>query len=132
MVRLFACVLLLSTGSALAGDPSPEVGAGLFADHCASCHGAEATGGGPLAVTMGIAAPDLTGLAAAAGGFPLVRVVEVIEGRAPVPGHGTAMPAFGPLMTGEDAVLDGPGGEPVRADLGILSLAAWLEGVQRP
>jgi mono/diheme cytochrome c family protein len=132
MVRLFACVLLLSAGPVLAGDPSPEAGAVLFADHCAVCHGADGTGGGPLAVTMGIAAPDLTGLTAAAGAFPLIRVVEVIEGRAPVPGHGTAMPAFGPLMTGEDAVVDGPGGEPVRADLGILSLAAWLESVQRP
>jgi hypothetical protein len=81
---------------------------------------------------MGIAVPDLTGLAvAAAGVFPLVRVVEVIEGRAPVPGHGTAMPAFGPLMTGEDGVVDGPGGDPVRADVGILSLVAWLESVQR-
>ncbi len=132
MVRLIACVLLLSAAPALAGDPSPEVGAGLFADHCASCHGVDATGGGRLAVTMGIAVPDLTGMAVAAGEFPLVRVVEVVEGRAPVPGHGTAMPAFGPLMTGEDGVVDGPGGEPVRADLGILSLVAWLESVQQP
>lgn len=131
MVRLIACLLLLSTGPALAGDPSPEAGAALFADHCAACHGADGTGAGPLAVTMGIAVPDLTGLAAAAGAFPLVRVVEVIEGRAPVPGHGTAMPAFGPLMTGEDGVVDGPGGDPVRADVGILSLVAWLESVQR-
>jgi len=131
MVRGLTMLLCLAVGPAFADGVSVETGAALFADQCAGCHGADATGGGPFAVAQGIRTPDLTGLAAQAGAFPLVRVVEVIEGRAPVPGHGTAMPAFGPLMTGRDAVVDGPGGDPVRADTGILSLAAWLESIQR-
>lgn len=131
MIRGLTLLLTLAAGPAFADGVSAEAGAALFADHCAGCHGTDATGGGPFALAQGIRAPDLTGLAARAGAFPLVRVVEVIEGRAPLPGHGTAMPAFGPLMTGSDGVVDGPGGDPVRADTGILSLAAWLAQVQR-
>jgi mono/diheme cytochrome c family protein len=132
MIRRLVLVLCLVPGVAGAADVSATQGAALFAGHCAGCHGAEATGDGPLARTMGIVAPDLTGLAARAGGsFPLPRVVAVILGQAPVPAHGTVMPAFGPLMTGTDAVVDGPGGDPVQADAGILSLAVWLESVQR-
>jgi mono/diheme cytochrome c family protein len=136
MIRACCLVLCLAAWPALADDALADVsadrGAALFADHCAGCHGAGAVGDGALARTLGLAAPDLTGLATRAGGvFPLPRVVEVIEGRAPLPGHGTAMPAFGPMMTGVDAVVDGPGGDPVRADAGILSLAAWLASVQR-
>jgi mono/diheme cytochrome c family protein len=136
MIRGLSVVLCLAALPALADDAvirvSADRGAALFADHCTECHGADATGDGALARTLGLSAPDLTGLAARAGGvFPLPRVVEVIEGRAPLPGHGTAMPSFGPLLTGADAVVDGPGGDPVRADAGILSLAAWLASVQR-
>lgn len=79
-------------------DPGKAVlGKHLFRSFCASCHGAEAKGDGSIAEMLRVPPTDLTKLAAENGGeFPFQRSVAVIDGRVPVPGHGTAdMPAWG-------------------------------------
>jgi mono/diheme cytochrome c family protein len=104
------------------GDVSSTRGAALFAQDCAACHGADATGG-----DLG---PDLTGLAAAHGGrFPTMRVMAQIDG---LGRHGDAdavMPEFGARGMGDTVVVEADGlGTPVPVDL--LALATFLEGVQ--
>lgn len=75
--------------------PSPsggeaESGTRLFLAACASCHGVDARGDGPVAPHLREPVPDLTSLAARHGGlFPRQYVLDVIVGRQELPAHGT-------------------------------------------
>lgn len=76
---------------------------------CASCHGIDARGDGPVASTRKARPPDLTHLARANGGvFPRERVIAAVTGTTPIAAHGTAeMPVwrqrFGPTASGATA-----------------------------
>ena len=77
-------------------------GDNLFRAYCASCHGIEAKGNGPLAGWLKVHPSDLTRIAARNGGkFPLERVDRIISGEEALPsGHGTrAMPVWGPVFS---------------------------------
>jgi mono/diheme cytochrome c family protein len=73
-----------------------EAGRYLFLTHCASCHGADARGAGPVASELRRIPPSLTSVAGRSGGvFPSERVRAIIDGR-DVPSHGTReMPVWG-------------------------------------
>ena len=77
-------------------------GDNLYRTYCASCHGEDAKGNGPMAAWMKIPPPDLTRIAARNGGkFPLERVDRIISGEEPLPsGHGTReMPVWGSVFS---------------------------------
>ena len=77
-------------------------GDNLYKTYCASCHGEDAKGNGPMAVWLKVEPADLTRIAARNGGnFPLARVDRIISGQEPLPsGHGTrAMPIWGPVFS---------------------------------
>lgn len=69
----------------------------LYRLHCASCHGKEGHGDGPVAAVLTVRPPDLTRLASRAGGeFPTEAVRSAIDGRTEVRGHGSReMPVWG-------------------------------------
>jgi mono/diheme cytochrome c family protein len=119
------CVGSVMASAALAQDA--DIGASLYGDYCAACHGASGKGDGDMANVMTIAAPDLTGLAAANDGqFPMLKVIHVIDGRTGVRAHGGPMPVFGRSFMHDS---DGYGG--VLETRGrILSLALYLETIQ--
>ena len=73
-----------------------DLGARLFATHCATCHGSNAKGNGPLAASLRHAPPDLTKYTSRNGGvFPAERVRRIIDGR-DVASHGDReMPVWG-------------------------------------
>ncbi len=74
----------------------------LYQVYCASCHGDDAKGHGPMAVWLKVPPSDLTRIAARNGGeFPLAQVDRIISGEAAVlSGHGTrAMPIWGPVFS---------------------------------
>jgi mono/diheme cytochrome c family protein len=82
------------------GEPNPmlvEVGGRAFATHCASCHGADGKGAGPVAAALRTPPADLTRIAARRGGdFPADEIAEWIDGRMASPAHGTReMPVWG-------------------------------------
>lgn len=111
--------------------PDPQLGAAVFADACAGCHGEEGRGDGPVAAMLTLAVPDLTGLSARAGGvFPWLRVVHVIDGRNALRAHGGAMPVFGGILTGDPVLADAPDGTPVETGARVLALVDWLRTVQ--
>ncbi len=85
----------LASTMAEAGSPDTE-GAALFREHCASCHGATATGNGPMTPALRHAPTDLTQLARNNGGvFPAARVRRIVEGH-DVESHGDRdMPVWG-------------------------------------
>ncbi|HET7607146.1 MAG TPA: cytochrome c [Gammaproteobacteria bacterium] len=69
----------------------------LFDRFCASCHGAQARGDGPVSRSLNVAVPDLTRIAARYGEFPTAVIRDVIDGRGiDMRAHGTReMPVWG-------------------------------------
>ena len=72
----------------------------LFRVYCATCHGSDAKGGGPMASSLKTTVPDLTVLARKnQGQFPTQRVRKVIAGDQLPPSHGSGeMPVWGPIF----------------------------------
>lgn len=92
-----------------ASSPAPrasETGRDLFVRYCASCHGAEGTGDGPVASSLATPPADLTTLARRAGGrFDENAVMSTIDGRREIAAHGQReMPVWGTVFMGEHAV----------------------------
>lgn len=111
-VAVIAFVLVTAIGAALLQAQAPGAqeqplivsirGDNLFGAYCASCHGSNAKGDGPMAAWLKVRPSDLTRIAAHNGGkFPLERVDRIISGDEPLPsGHGTrAMPVWGPVFS---------------------------------
>lgn len=103
-------------------------GDNLYKSYCASCHGDDGKGKGPMSAWLKTQTPDLTRIAARNGGsFPLARVGRIISGEEGLPsGHGTrAMPIWGPVFS--QVTRDQDLGR-VRID----NLARYLRDIQRP
>ncbi len=108
-----------------------QSGAQLFGFHCASCHGVEARGDGPLGDMLTIRPPDLTGLSERNGGvFPLERVLSRVDGTTEVRAHGGPMPIFGFILDGPVEVVAAPDGSDVAAPEALIDIASWLMSVQ--
>lgn len=80
-----------------AGLATSDIGKDEFESKCATCHGMSGKGDGPQAQFLPKKPADLTILAQKNGGvFPITRVLEVIDGRLEVAGHGPRlMPVWG-------------------------------------
>ncbi|WP_170422788.1 c-type cytochrome [Ruegeria arenilitoris] len=107
-----------------------ETGAELYQHYCATCHGIEATGHGPMAGVLVIQPTDLTQLAAEDGVFPTARVVARIDGRDPLVSHGSPMPVYGPYFEGQDTSMKTPDGQPILTSQPIVDLVAYLQTLQ--
>lgn len=102
-------------------------GDALYRAWCATCHGADGKGVGPMTKWLTITSPDLTRISARNGGkFPLVRVQKIIAGEGDATrGHGTReMPVWGPIFSqvGRDQDL---------RLMRVYSLAKYLESIQQ-
>ncbi len=108
-----------------------ENGAELYRVHCATCHGIEAQGQGPMAGVLVIKPADLTGLEAGDDGvFPTERVVKRIDGRDPLLSHGSPMPVYGFFFEGQDTAVKAPTGQPILTSKPIIDLLAYLQSIQ--
>lgn len=89
----------------------------LFASYCASCHGVDARGAGPVASSLKNRPPDLTKIQAKAGKFPAEEIHKKISGEGDLPVHGKKeMPVWGMIFNRSD----------------INSLVKFLESIQKP
>lgn len=81
-----------------------DLGARLYFNHCAACHGQDGEGGGPVATTINLAMPNLRSLAMRNGGaFPAPAVTAYIDGRNMVAAHGERqMPIWGEVFRGAE------------------------------
>lgn len=103
IVRLSVMLTLLSFGGAAAAqsfgvfDLEDLSGPELYQRFCASCHGDEARGDGPVASSLAVPVPDLTRIAERGDGtFPADRVRQFVDGRIDVMAHGPrTMPVWG-------------------------------------
>ena len=77
-----------------------QAGGELFASYCASCHGRDARGKGPVASALTVPPADLTRIAARRGGrFEASEVAAYIDGRTDVLAHGRReMPVWGRIF----------------------------------
>lgn len=116
-LRSTSCLLALAVATVVALLPWPALaqqklgappGKGSFTRYCASCHGVDGKGNGPMAPLLTTKLTDLTQLAKKNNGtFPALRVARIIDGREPIAGHGPAdMPVYGERFGGVEA----PGG----------------------
>lgn len=129
-MRPILCILAMLAGTAAAADGDPDRGAELFARNCAVCHGADATGDGPMTQILSITPADLTRLASD-NGYDLAEITRRIDGRDVILAHGGPMPLFGHILGGESAVVDGADGAPVFTTQAVLDIATWLVTIQR-
>lgn len=136
---VLSVALILALGGALSalaqttGRQNPPLvirsltGRDLFAFYCATCHGRDGTGNGPVANALKVPPPDLTLLARRSGGaFPRQRVESFVtnDGDARTTSHGTAeMPVWGPVFRGLDP-------SDTLAKIRIANVVTYLESIQ--
>jgi mono/diheme cytochrome c family protein len=107
--------------------PQAVSGRELFDFYCASCHGRDAKGSGPVAAALKTPPADLTQLALRNDGFfPRARVEAFVAGGDAVAAHGTVqMPVWGPVFRALGASDSG-------ARMRIANIVAYIETLQQP
>ncbi len=82
---------------------NPSSGAAMYRAYCASCHGANGSGNGPVASTLKHGAPDITLLAKNNGGrFPSEHVEQILGMNPGAEAHGSKeMPVWGNVFRTE-------------------------------
>lgn len=108
---LLSCYALIALGALAVAQKSNIVtvpapltsatsGKEMYMAYCASCHGWEGKGNGPVAGALKTPPTDLTLLSERNHRrFPTAQVVNVITGSAGVPAHGSKeMPVWGPIF----------------------------------
>ena len=94
----WSIIAALAAGFAAAAQAEDvDVGKAEFQSSCASCHGTDAKGKGPVSTQLKTPPPDLTMLARNNNGvFPANVIYETIHGSKTIAAHGTSeMPVWG-------------------------------------
>lgn len=126
MLSVITLLMLPVVGGSAAGQDQGfiEKGRRLFFKHCAPCHGAEATGHGPVAPQLKKQPADLTVVQKRGEKFPIYKVMTFIDGERVVPAHGTReMPIWGRVFRRRE------GEALARSD--IYALAKYIESIQK-
>ncbi len=102
----------------------------LFRVHCMSCHGPEGRGDGAMREVLTVSPTDLTTIAKRnKGSFPAHLVMEIIDGRRPLPAHGAReMPVWGITFQ----TLDLDTNQELEVEHRIRDLVHYLESIQEP
>jgi mono/diheme cytochrome c family protein len=105
--------------------PQAPSGAGLFTQHCASCHGSDLKGAGPFPPPYRTP-PDLTTLARRHGGkFPAAYVAKVLRNGVKLPAHGPAeMPVWGSDFESKDKL------DKAEVEVRIKALSNYIKSLQ--
>ena len=126
---LVLVVALATTPGARAQSPpvaSSDSGRNLFNFYCASCHGKDGQGGGPMAAALKVAPPNLTLLTRKYGGaFPSAVLMSLLRDgdRSWVVSHGSReMPVWGPILQRST--------DPDLAEARLQSLLSYLRSIQ--
>ncbi|WP_282157370.1 c-type cytochrome [Shimia thalassica] len=107
-------------------------GRDLYQEHCATCHGIDLDGNGPMSGVMIIKPSSLNDLTTQNSGvFPAERVSKRIDGRDPLVAHGSPMPVYGHFFEGPNVRYKTGSGEKLRLSRPVADLMAYLESVQK-
>jgi mono/diheme cytochrome c family protein len=101
-------------------------GIDLFHFYCASCHGVDGKGAGPVAPALNTRIPDLTTISKRNGGlFPAKRIERIIAGDELVIAHGSReMPIWGPIFHQIERDRD-------YGNVRLLSVTKYVESIQQ-
>lgn len=104
-------------------------GAYAYRTYCASCHGTDGRGEGPLAENLRFHPPDITLIARRHGGeFPTEKVLRIVDGRDPLKGHGGPdMPIWGDAFRNAET-----GYDDASARAKIRGIVEHLKAIQAP
>lgn len=131
MLRVTVLTILLAITPMCAAAQDLERGEALFHMHCATCHGIEAHGDGPMGPALVVQPPNLRDLATRNGGkFPVTRVVMRIDGRDPLVSHGSPMPVYGQFFQVDEEMMQAETGQPILTSSPIVDLVSYLETLQ--
>ena len=112
-------------------DPGVAGVAGSYAyrTYCATCHGTDGKGEGPLAGSLRFNPPDLSLLSKRNGGeYPAEKIHRIVDGRRPLPGHGGPdMPIWGDAFRNADT-----GYDDAKVKEKITSVVEYLRTLQAP
>lgn len=115
----------------MAASQSAEYGKEYFVQYCATCHGSDAEGAGPLAELITTNIPDLTDLTQRNDGeFPMLKVIHIIDGRTGLRAHGGPMPVYGAVFNDELGI-DSPHANALYSRGKVLSIAYYLDSIQK-
>jgi mono/diheme cytochrome c family protein len=118
------------TNCAWSADYVAMSGQDLYRRFCASCHGVEGHGDGPVAASLRVEVPDLTRTASRGSTDARDRIVRIIDGRYIVGAHGTrVMPVWGEDLARLE--IGNPDAERT-AQVIIGRLADYVNGLQQP
>jgi mono/diheme cytochrome c family protein len=121
--------LVISLGSPLSGISAQgknknERGRKLYVEYCASCHGLDGKGGGPVASSLKTPLADLTTITQRLGKFDQVHIQNVISGDKEVAAHGTKeMPVWGHFFRQKS--------DQSVSTLNVFALATYLKSIQQ-
>ncbi|MGR3322990.1 MAG: c-type cytochrome [Pseudooceanicola sp.] len=109
---------------------SQEAGKIEYMNSCVACHGEDGRGQTGLAEILTVPVPDLTQISARNDGeFPMLDIIQIIDGRTGVRGHGYPMPVWGRRF--EEAMGADAGYESELFVRGrVLALATYLQSIQ--
>jgi mono/diheme cytochrome c family protein len=127
ILPLFA--LMLFEPAAAAGTSAIARGRALYVNYCASCHGLNADGNGPVAAALSTPPTNLRLLSERYGNpLPEDQIARFIDGRSDVKAHGPRdMPVWG------EQVWKYPQGRRKQTQVkgGIAALVAYLQSIQK-
>jgi mono/diheme cytochrome c family protein len=126
-----SCFAPLDAGQSKAKDPTvvilPMYGRGLYEMYCATCHGLDGKGNGPVVPALKVRPADLTTIGRRNGGtFPKDRIEAfvTIGDQAAVPAHGSkTMPVWGPIFSAVD-----PSDTAIKTR--VLNIVEYVESLQ--
>lgn len=98
----------------------------MYLSYCASCHGVDGRGHGPVASSLKMLPADLTLLSRKNNGkFPDAHIDAILQYGPPIPSHGTAeMPVWGPILGKLDKA------NPEVKQIRISNLTQYLKSIQ--
>jgi len=130
---LFVAFVTCLSSYAAAGVEEPTGPAGgkiIFRQVCATCHGTDARGRGPVAKSLKTPPADLTRIATRRGGtFPADKISSFIDGRKEIAAHGSReMPVWGDSLAQAVNNIDT---REKRIEQAIHMLVQYLETLQK-
>lgn len=131
-IPILAATGALALAACAVQGPRPQAGRASYEEMCASCHGPNGRGDGPMAAQLKVKPADLTTIAARNGGkFPRVAVMSMIDGYKRAKGHGGLMPVFDPLLQGPTVMIDTGDGVETPTPARLVDLADYIQTLQR-
>lgn len=120
---------LFFAGCAAMADTAGEL---EYTHRCSACHGMTGQGDGSLADLMTVEVPDLTRISQRNDGeFPMLHIIEMIDGRSDIRAHGIPMPVWGDRFSIEIAPETSEYGAELIVRGRILALATYLQSIQQ-